>query len=104
MSKHCVLGDCYKEYCHHCFPVLNCKKHDICIEQGMFEEYSGYKFNQTINIVVTGCAGFIGSHFTEFILKKGYNVYGIDNLNDYYDVTIKHNNINILSQYNNFTL
>jgi UDP-glucuronate 4-epimerase len=102
MSEHCVLGDCYKEYCHHCFPVLNCKKHDICIEKGMFEEYSGYKFNQTINIVVTGCAGFIGSHFTEFILKKGYNVYGIDNLNDYYDVTIKHNNINILSQYKNF--
>ena len=36
-------------------------------------------------ILVTGCAGFIGSHTCERLLKEGNKVMGIDNLNDYYD-------------------
>ena len=35
-------------------------------------------------IIVTGCAGFIGSHVTERILREGYDVYGIDNLSGAY--------------------
>ena len=30
----CFLGDCNKENCHHCFPIINCKEHKICIEEG----------------------------------------------------------------------
>jgi len=30
----CVLGDCSQPECHHCFPVINCKKHKLCIEEG----------------------------------------------------------------------
>jgi UDP-glucuronate 4-epimerase len=42
-------------------------------------------------ILVTGCAGFIGSHTCEFLLKRGNIVFGIDNLNDFYDVSLKKN-------------
>lgn len=54
-------------------------------------------------ILVTGCAGFIGSHVSEFLLKRGDLVVGIDNLNDYYDPTIKQKNVDLLNQYSNFT-
>jgi UDP-glucuronate 4-epimerase len=54
-------------------------------------------------ILVTGCAGFIGSHVSEFLLKRGDTVVGIDNLNDYYDVKRKQNNLKILEKYDNFT-
>ena len=55
-----------------------------------------------MNILVTGCAGFIGSHVSERLLKSGYTVYGIDNINDYYDVKQKHKNLDILNTYENF--
>ena len=54
-------------------------------------------------ILVTGCAGFIGSHTCEFLLKRGNIVLGIDILNNYYDISIKESNLNILRKYNNFT-
>lgn len=42
-----------------------------------------------MNILVTGAAGFIGSHLCHRLLARGDRVTGIDNLNDYYDVTLK---------------
>ena len=42
------------------------------------------------NYLVTGAAGFIGSRVTEFLLDGGDSVIGIDNLNDAYDVRVKH--------------
>lgn len=53
-------------------------------------------------ILITGCAGFIGSHLCEMLLKKHYNVIGIDIINDYYDIKQKEKNIEILKKYNNF--
>lgn len=44
-------------------------------------------------ILVTGFAGFIGSHLTERLLKEGNSVIGIDDFNDYYDPKIKEENI-----------
>jgi UDP-glucuronate 4-epimerase len=43
----------------------------------------------TGKILVTGASGFIGFHLTKRLLNDGYQVYGIDNLNDYYDVDLK---------------
>ena len=40
-------------------------------------------------ILVTGSAGFIGYHVCINLIKKGFNVIGLDNLNDYYDVKLK---------------
>jgi UDP-glucuronate 4-epimerase len=54
-------------------------------------------------ILVTGCAGFIGSHVCEYLLKRGDNVIGIDNLNNYYNVEQKENNLEILKKFTNFT-
>jgi UDP-glucuronate 4-epimerase len=40
-------------------------------------------------ILVTGAAGFIGFHLSKHLLERGDQVVGLDNLNDYYDVTLK---------------
>lgn len=56
-----------------------------------------------MKIIVTGCAGFIGSHVSEYLLKRGDIVIGIDSMNNYYNINIKNNNINLLKTYSNFT-
>jgi len=56
-----------------------------------------------MNILVTGAAGFIGYHLSVELLEKGCQVTGIDNLNDYYDVNLKHARLKQLLQYGNFS-
>lgn len=41
-------------------------------------------------ILVTGAAGFIASRVADLLLQQGYNVVGVDNINDYYDIKLKH--------------
>ncbi|MBR0797182.1 NAD-dependent epimerase [Bradyrhizobium jicamae] len=55
------------------------------------------------NLLVTGCAGFIGFHLTERLLKIGQPVVGIDNLNDYYDPALKRARLDRLEQNAGFT-
>jgi len=43
-----------------------------------------------MRVLVTGVAGFIGSHLAHRLLARGDTVIGVDNLNDYYDPTLKH--------------
>ncbi len=52
--------------------------------------------------LVTGAAGFIGSHVCEYLLDRGDSVIGVDNLNDYYDTNLKHARLEKLS-HSNFT-
>lgn len=54
-------------------------------------------------ILVTGCAGFIGFHVCLTLLKRGEWVVGIDNLNEYYDPTLKQARLKQLEAYENFT-
>lgn len=51
-----------------------------------------------MKILVTGAAGFIGFHASLLLLKKKYKVYGIDNLNNYYDVNLKLSRLKILKK------
>lgn len=53
-------------------------------------------------ILVTGCAGFIGSHVAEKLLERGDRVIGIDEINDYYKVEQKQGNLKILEKFENF--
>ena len=46
--------------------------------------------------LITGIAGFIGYHTAKLFVKNGYEVIGIDNLNDYYDIKLKFDRINDL--------
>lgn len=55
-----------------------------------------------MKFLVTGAAGFIGFHVSERLLKAGHQVVGIDNLNDYYDVSLKQARLDLLAS-ENFT-
>ncbi|MGK7887250.1 MAG: NAD-dependent epimerase [Crocosphaera sp.] len=56
-----------------------------------------------MKILVTGSAGFIGFHLSQKLLLKGNEVIGLDNLNDYYDVSLKKSRLALLQQENNFS-
>ena len=55
-----------------------------------------------MKILITGAAGFIGFHLSKKLLDDSYQIIGIDNLNDYYDPSLKYSRLEILSKYNNF--
>lgn len=55
------------------------------------------------NVLITGAAGFIGFHLTQKVINLGYSVTGIDNLNNYYDVSLKYSRLKILKSLENFS-
>lgn len=55
-----------------------------------------------MKILVTGVAGFIGFHSAQHLAAAGHEIIGIDNLNDYYDVRLKHPRLASLGKYENF--
>lgn len=57
-----------------------------------------------MKVLVTGAAGFIGSHLAEKLVRRGDEVVGLDNFNDYYDPAIKRNNEKRLLKYAPFKM
>lgn len=62
-------------------------------EDEIVEPHVGYK-----KVLVTGGAGFIGSHVAEYLLERGDDVIIVDEVNSYYDVRIKENNLEMLRE------
>ncbi len=55
-----------------------------------------------MKVLVTGVAGFIGMHVARRLLDEGHDILGIDNLNDYYSVSLKEDRLKELNTYANF--
>jgi len=55
-----------------------------------------------MKLLVTGAAGFIGYALTKSLCERGDDVIGIDNLNDYYDVSLKQLRLQQLASFDNF--
>ena len=55
-----------------------------------------------MKVLITGAAGFIGFHLSKKLLNEHYIVFGIDNLNNYYDVNLKKDRISYLNKSKNF--
>jgi len=60
-----------------------------------------FKFS---NVLITGAAGFIGFHLSKRLLEAGYQVTGVDNMNDYYDVRLKEARLDELAPFSDFSL
>ena len=76
-------------------PTICCRKHQD--KQAILPPHIGYK-----KVLLTGGAGFIGSHVAEYLLERGDDVVILDELNEYYNASIKEQNLNILKQKCNY--
>ncbi len=63
--------------------------HDILVASRRHRIGERMRASRTRSILVTGCAGFIGFHVARRLLEERYRVVGLDNLNAYYDVSLK---------------
>ena len=52
-----------------------------------------------MKILITGAAGFIGSHLCLKLLELGHHIIGVDNLNDYYDIKLKKDRLRLIKNY-----
>lgn len=74
----------------------------MTIDSGENHQYSGRViYTKTMNILVTGAAGFIGSHVVDRLLNEGHAVIGVDNFNDYYSPVYKEENVSHLREREN---
>ncbi|CAK8582476.1 GDP-mannose 4,6-dehydratase [Priestia megaterium] len=59
--------------------------------------------NDNKTYLITGAAGFIGYYLSRKLLEQGYRVIGVDNINDYYDVSLKYTRLELLKPFEKFT-
>ena len=65
----------------------------------IFKNGRNQKKTKSMNVLVTGSAGFIGSFLVRELLSQNYSVVGIDNLNDYYDKNLKKARLSSIDNY-----
>jgi len=65
---------------------------EVDVSVGKVQPHVGYK-----KVLVTGGAGFIGSHVADYLLNRGDDVVIVDEMNDYYDINIKKGNLTYLT-------
>jgi UDP-glucuronate 4-epimerase len=70
----------------------------------MAASYKHAKREKKLKILVTGAAGFIGFHTSKKLLDRGDTVVGLDNFNDYYDVSLKEGRAEMLASYDKFKM
>ena len=76
---------------------------DLYATKGRRWEQNMKEFDANKKYVITGGAGFIGFHLSRRLLEQGATVVGYDNLNDYYDVSLKEARLDILRAYEKYT-
>ena len=55
-----------------------------------------------MKVLITGSSGLIGFHLSKKLINMGFSVYGVDNMNHYYDVELKKARLSILNENNSF--
>ena len=55
-----------------------------------------------MKILITGVAGFIGFNLAKYLLKRNYDICGIDNFDNYYSISLKKRRLNILKKAKKF--
>lgn len=55
-----------------------------------------------MNILITGAVGFIGYHLCKSLLDEDYNILGVDNINDYYEIKLKLDRLEKLKLFKKF--
>lgn len=83
---------------------LDNKKYNVLYSQILYLSCIQIRENiMNKKVLITGSSGFIGFHLAKLLLKNNYEVVGIDNMNDYYDVRLKKGRLEILQKYDNYT-
>lgn len=78
----------------------------VCMVRSLFHYFKAKRKREILMgspILITGCAGFIGFHLAIRLLAEGNTVIGLDNLNDYYEVSLKQSRLEILKSEISFT-
>src|SRR5690348_1584792 len=74
--------------------------HGAAIVSG--RDYTGVTEQLSMKILLTGACGFIGMHTARKLLERGDEVYGVDNINDYYEVSLKEARLKLLEGMSGF--
>jgi len=75
-----------------------------CLQENLTIAFEAIQASIEMKILVTGAAGFIGHSTSRLLLERGDTVVGLDNFNDYYDVSLKEARADTLKGFDNFSM
>lgn len=102
-TKRNMASGFIKQATNKCTAGIGTTVHSDYNEKGMIKiEIENNKQGNIRACLITGGAGFIGFHLSKQLLEQGLRVIGLDNLNDYYDVSLKQSRLDILNNFDNY--